>query len=550
MADKIIKSVNLLPEFLRTSKNSKFLSSTLDQLIQKPQLERVDGYIGSTLTVTYSKSEDIYIKEDRALRRNYQLEPSLVVRDESGKTLDVVAFDDLVNEIAANGGKVDNLDRLFRSEFYSLDPHIDWDKFVNYQEYYWLPTGPDTIDIPKVVGFNVENDLLGEATYTTPGGLTLSNGMKIRFDDKVWPIKYRFKEFYVEGVGSAITLTDAATLLSSEVMGNIFDEVFDGTPFDTYPFDNFKTVPLNPEYVTINRSSQDLNPWSRYNRWFHKEVIRISAEATGQQPVYPIDKRAKRPIIEFKPNIKLFNFGSEGISNVDFVDTKITDAFALVEGSAGHHADSVLLEEGNTIIFPYDTDPTVRQHVYRVKFVVKSGLLVIKLVVDRTVTDGQVCAINNGLVNKGTSWWFNGTDWVYAQQRTTINQAPLFDLFDKDGFSYSNTTYYATDFQGTRVFGYDVGTGTPDPVLGFPLRYRNSVGVGSYLFRNYFNSETIIKSTSIQTVETISTAFGYLKIGNNFFNVWSQTNEYEIPILKNTLSTTDAEAAYYELPNK
>jgi hypothetical protein len=51
MADKHIKSVNLLPEFLRTNKNSKFLSSTIDQFIQKPQLERLDGYIGSTQTV-------------------------------------------------------------------------------------------------------------------------------------------------------------------------------------------------------------------------------------------------------------------------------------------------------------------------------------------------------------------------------------------------------------------------------------------------------------------------------------------------------------------
>ena len=45
MADK--KSVNLLPEYIRTDKNSKFLSSTIDQFLQTPQLERVDGYVGS-----------------------------------------------------------------------------------------------------------------------------------------------------------------------------------------------------------------------------------------------------------------------------------------------------------------------------------------------------------------------------------------------------------------------------------------------------------------------------------------------------------------------
>jgi hypothetical protein len=45
-----IKTINLLPEFLRTDKNSKFLSSTADQWIKKPELERIDGYVGSTST--------------------------------------------------------------------------------------------------------------------------------------------------------------------------------------------------------------------------------------------------------------------------------------------------------------------------------------------------------------------------------------------------------------------------------------------------------------------------------------------------------------------
>ena len=64
-------------------------------------------------------------------------------------------------------------------EFYSWDPHIDWDKFVNFQNYYWLPYGPDTITI-----FGQQNSVT--STYTvqletqgsdyqylfTPDGLT------------------------------------------------------------------------------------------------------------------------------------------------------------------------------------------------------------------------------------------------------------------------------------------------------------------------------------------------------------------------------------------
>ena len=56
MDNKVVKSINLLPESLRTDKNAKFLSSTLDQLIQPPQLERIDGYIGSKLASTLASS--------------------------------------------------------------------------------------------------------------------------------------------------------------------------------------------------------------------------------------------------------------------------------------------------------------------------------------------------------------------------------------------------------------------------------------------------------------------------------------------------------------
>ena len=45
MATSKINSVNLLPITLQTDKNTKFLASTLDQLIQPTQLKRLDGYM-------------------------------------------------------------------------------------------------------------------------------------------------------------------------------------------------------------------------------------------------------------------------------------------------------------------------------------------------------------------------------------------------------------------------------------------------------------------------------------------------------------------------
>lgn len=539
MSTATIKTVNLLPEYLQTEKNSKFLSSTLDQILQPTQLERIDGYIGSKLTPTYVSTSDIYISESLPLRRNYQLNPAVVVNDSLGNVQDVIALDDLINEITIKGGITNNLDRLFRSEFYSYNPQIDLDKLVNYQQYYWLITGPETVTIANtsIEVIDVSTDIIGQVQYTSGNGVILSNGMKISFDHTVIPESYRSGEYFVEGVGSYIKLISYDSLVTPDKIANIYDDNFDTNPFDEYPFDNFKTLPLVPDYITINRASADLNPWSRYNRWVHQDVIAASAAANNITPVYPVDMRAKRPIIEFKPDLKLYNFGSTAINNVDLIDTTTLDAFSTVEGSAGYYVDGVLLEQGHRVIFNADTDVLVRGNIYEVNYNITAAGFRLEL---KKPSDNIPVQLNSVVVNLGTNyagrnWWFDGDHWEYSQQHTTLNQAPLFDLFDKDGLSYSDKTQYLSNFAGNKIFGYDVGTGTPDPILGFPLKYRNSVGVGSYLFKNYFMTDTI-NLVKAQIAETIPSSSTYCKFsglnGNRYENVWTVAQPYQIPILQ------------------
>jgi len=659
MAERTIKSVNLLPEFFRTDKNSKFLASTLDHLIQPPKLERLDGYIGSKLTPNYDSTNDVYVSESTELRQNYQLEPALVVKNSLGDVQDVVGIDDLTNQIAFNNGTVDNFDKLYRASYYSYNPHIDLDKFVNYQNYYWLVNGPDVVTITgqqlnststytvtdnalqtsfvfspdgltedpllilyrgntynftvnSVYSFyikttpslgdanqynylvtnngtstgvltiaidnstpdalfyssgegelsrgriavktlsddsriDVELEILGKKDYVSGTGIRLSNGMKIRFGGEVYPEYYIDKEFYVEGVGSAIKLVDAADLLVAESIADNHKETFDSDPFDSYGFDSSTRLPINPEYVTINRASLDLNPWSRYNRWVHKDVIVASAEANDIEPIYPVDKRARRPIIEFKANLKLYNFGTRGLGCVDLVDTTTLDAFSFVEGSVGYYVDGVLLEQGDRVVFAADEDDEVRNKIYEVNYVVINSVPRLELVlVDEPLAESSVCVLK-GTVNKGTSWWFNGSDWVKSQQHTTLNQAPLFDLFDADGVSYSEASQKSS-FAGNRVFGYEVGTGTSDPILGFPLKYRNSSGVGSFLFKNYFSNETISQAVAFDQTDIISTAETFLKFADNdgdrFVNVWQEAEQYQVPILEYKSITESTTTAY------
>ena len=646
MAKQVIKSINLLPEIFRTGKNSKFLASTIDQLIQQPDLERIDGYIGSKLTPTYNPTTDNYIPESLSLRRDYQLEPALVVKNSTDTVTDVIGIDDLANEISTKGGNNNNFDRLFRPELYSYNPHIDWDKFINYQEYYWLVTGPDTVvingaqrnttstytvvdngtgssfimspdgltedpviemyrgntyhfkvdstykffiktspttgvgdqytygvtnngastsTVTIVVGQNtpntlyytndsqqfmqgqfsiksldqdtvidVETEILGKKSYTSGMGVTLTNGMKVKFGGSVVPESYRDKEYFIEGVGKAIKLVDYNLVSASQSIKNVYNENFDTTLFDDYPFDNFKSLPLVPEYITINRASQDLNPWSKYNRWVHSSVIKASAEANNQIPSYPANKRAKRPIIEFAPNLKLFNFGTTSIANVDFIDTSTIDAFSKVEGSAGYYVDGVLLEQGNTVIFNADTDSTVRNKIYQVNYVKLNGRFRLTLDIINEPAYGSSISINSGNTYAGTNWWFGSDKWNFSQQHDALNQPPLFDLFDLAGNSYSDTTYYLSNFKGNKVFSYEVGTGSNDAVLGFPLKYRNSSGVGSYLFKNDFMLDVISVSESNQVVIDVPTADTYLKFldTDSYVTVWTVAESYQVPIIQ------------------
>ena len=45
------------------------------------------------------------------------------------------------------GANTTRHDRLFNSEHYTYDPMIDYDKFVNFGQYYWVPAGPNSVDV-------------------------------------------------------------------------------------------------------------------------------------------------------------------------------------------------------------------------------------------------------------------------------------------------------------------------------------------------------------------------------------------------------------------
>jgi len=656
----LVNTINFLPQVFQTSTNQRFLGATLDHLATDSVNQPVNGYIGKTFTPTY-KLTDNYVPDFTKQRQHYQLEPGVVVTNGNKNIEFTAGYIDLLDSIDYYGGKTQNHNRLFASETYNYDGHFDYDKFVNYYNYYWLPNGPDavalTTNVPysadytvtrntAVGGYNftgrgllpnaplalarggtytfqlnqpgfkfwiqtdpgtegmdpnistvstrdvygvtnngvdvgtitfqvptntaqdfyvampiastvnaavdfnyadiqnrllsdfltefpggldgintqlqsktivfvnnnqatatwttpavpsaytsldrasirpgevigtadrtsvwtvnlvstntgdyimqlapslqvikqekvfvgsgrtyaskefwvnnklqfalvpritavsdylyyqdaanpdfvgkiklvdnatstidVTNDIIGQAEYTSPNGLVFTNGLKVKFDHLVTPIDYYGteyteankwndavvalgasvtannlayagttlvgdwnpitsvgyiyrNEYYVEGVGTSITLIPVDALIVPEI-GNITATDINSTGgLDVRTAD----IDIDPDYITINRGSADRNPWTRYNRWFHKDVINATAVYNNKTADFGPNTPARRPIIEFEANLQLFEYGRRakdpitliwGIDSTDFV----TDAFNDYEGfakQAGH----------------------------------------------------------------------------------------------------------------------------------------------------------------------------------------------------------------------
>lgn len=467
--------------------------------------------------------------------------------------------------------------------------------------YYQDGTVPNKVGVIRLINSNITNqinvlEILGKQNYTAPNGVVFTNGLKVSFQGDIYPASYKTGEYYVQGVGTAIELINTVDLIVPEAFTEGTYNPFDTLPYDIGNYDVTLYIPVRQDYITIARNSIDKNPWSRSNRWFHIDVINATAEYLNNPAIATTyatqDNKAKRPVIEFYPNLKLFDNCIVGKQPIDFFDVRTTDAFTQVAGQYNYYPDvevyttasatiatasaatsttiSVLasnvevgafqigqyitdsagllprnsqitaitgtttltitvgwanpasfvgttgislvandisndnyaLYDGARIIFSVDDNPDVRNKIYVVRFSSIHGSTPVITLTE--ADDGQVLP-NEGTVaykgyyNQGKDfyYYFNSdpavlaNQWQEAQQKTTVNQAPLFDVFDADGISFGDSTFYTgTSFKGNKLFSYGIGSGINDIVLGFPLRYSSVNNVGDISFDVPLNSAT------------------------------------------------------------
>ena len=622
------RTVQHLPAFYRTDTNQRFLASTLDPLVQKGSLERLDGFVGRQDAYTRDVN-DRYISATSRDRFAYQLEPAVTYTDRDTTSVnpeDQVKFtgtyDDYINQIKYLGGHVNNHDRLNKETVYSWNPAVDFDKLVNYREYYWLPSGPSAIEIDSVgtgavaeytvealaddgssgraytfshrenernpelelwrgntykftmeaqghpfyimtepskdgIGADGSTSVLytsgvtnngaeqGTVTFVVPTSgapdtlyyqcgnhdgmygilhirtvdsssyinpaddiigaknyklrtLDFTNGMKIKFKNSKVASEYQNKEYYVEGVGDSITLTDTSVLATPESYAD-------------------NGVPVDKDYITIKRDSLDHNAWSRYNRWFHRSVIETASTVNGTTTVLDEADRAKRPIIEFDSGLSLYNSGTVAKNPVDLFDTTTRDAFSDVSGQFGYFADGTAITDGMRIIFSADTDELVRGKIWVANFVDAGDSTVLSLTLNEDTNgvalDKDTVFVKNGVSNKGKSYYYDAatTTWKTTQQKIKLNQQPLFNMYDNNHVSFDDVTAYPnSSFVGATVLKYGISdTATTDTVLGLKVKYNTINNVGDMVFESDHTSGTFTYQQDNKTV-TKSLATGHL----------------------------------------
>jgi hypothetical protein len=388
--------------------------------------------------------------------------------------------------------------------------------------FYQDGTDPDIFGEIKIIDPDMAStlniaDILGRKNYVSPNGVVFTNGLKVTFIGNVIPASYQGNSYYVEGVGTAIQLLPVINYVTPETYTQSATDPYDSLRYDAGNFSASLNQPLFPEYLTINRASPDLNPWARSNRWFHISVLEQSAYYNNTVLVVDNAGRARRPILEYRAGTKLFNFGTMAKQPINIIDLTTVDALSTVNGSTGYSIDGYTFISGTRVVFANDNDPDVRSQIYVVQFITPDTVppLIAEPVINLVpATDGAVLANNaivclSGNTLQGISYWFDGIKWIKAQQKTSTNQAPLFNVYDANGISFSDTVVYpSSNFKGSKLFSYAISDTANDPVLGFPIKYLSLTNIGDIVFDNNLYTDTFIYTVDgISYTENISIGF-------------------------------------------
>ena len=604
-----IKTKKFLPQVFQTELNNSWLDSTLDQMVSKGPLDQVDGYIGSRHG-SEAQAHDSYVDPvtEVKLRKSTSLTPGIISYDNTGAITNKITYDDVVHSLNANFNEY-NYNSAYSSNAFSYNPPFNIDKFINFNNYYWVEELPIYTSIYTGTSKNPLTDIQNTNVYTLvddTNTIVLENNMLIKFvgsgydvacrgstyivlgtgegngehrfelyidfnqirvynsvtkhtqaNDGIWDNskvhsvtpntnnKYWLAPFGKRNYGALLTAYNAdpiadrlpvfdgfifedvesnkslynenvlvkftgtgwvdATLDDSESIyvtkrdattGNLsikkvivatYDSVNDkytlaiasdatlaeramiarAETFDTAMWDWMLPVEPLKDYLLIEKHDVFNTAWSRANHWVNISAINKLKSIMPFQNfdnIITTKRKAIRPIIEYTARIDLWNHARHvnpvSLGTIDF-GVKTGDVLSAIPVGSTY----VYVDNSDTKVYTQAATPTSVT-------LAENNTMTIKAVLDNTLS---------AWVNADV--YYTNSTITLAQQKTKINQYPLYKFYDHTGKLLSDIA--GTNFKGEKIFGYKPGKGAVDTELGMKLSYKDSLKGAEYQFQNF-----------------------------------------------------------------
>lgn len=583
--------LDVLPGHFQTETNKKFFSAAFDHVFQPGSSERLSGFIGKK-PLYYNNKHDFYINDQSSDRNFYQLEPTITTSDSNNIINNSIYYTDIVNHLRFQGGIVDNHNRLFEGEIYNWMPPIDPDKFINYNNYVWVADSKyildendynNTWDYIENETFNNGYDIteLDLQEYDAENVIEASgpgwdysewdnalSGNKVKLNNlPTWDLSRNIDVTHINGLENHKVFIKSYTgkykwqwdnnswddlnnwdddekdfiekeinLSSGMILKTLDDIIYfvEGVgrsiklvnaSLDT----NYADLTINPSYMVIGRDTVVDNPWSFINRWVHRDTL---PEPDG---IFARNNLAKRPIIEFNSNLELYNYGSTRRDDVTYI---IDTDLSIDKNIIGKSVDTIIvdsnqLNDNDTVLIIRCQDKKYEGYVYTIT-IDNNGLVHLLLKSENNTENGfpligNIIKVTNGSLNSNKEFVYNGVKWVEAQTLISENQAPLFQLYDVDGYKLNDIEKYPnSDFRGNKIWSYSIDNTSSrvDKYLNLKTKFKidSITGKSQFIFENNLVTNRSFYKPELTELE-IKGFYSYNILGiNEYQNSWFSTN--------------------------
>ena len=469
-----IRTINFLPEIFQTPTNSQFLGATLDQIVDQPNTKKIQGYVGSKFGYGVN-AKDSYVTEPTKTRTDYQLDPG-VVFTKTNETVaqDFISYPGILDALKLEGAITNDNDRLFESQFYSWDSFTNLDKLINFNQYYWLPLGPEQVTVATEtiyssndyvvtdVGNGYDISPVGSASGTTNPTLVLLRGGSYTFAVD------QSSAFWIQGYpGVSGYSPTQPNLYVRDVYGVDNNGISSGIVTFNVPFKNAQN-----EYDLPGNNTVDLVstiPFSQLNGTPVSEFTGIDGVTSvdGLTVMFyntgdPSESGFTSNFFSYTPfdyNNNLVSLKTITITNTNSTGNLITcnSTAELVEGNAIYFTGTGF---GN--VQPYSS--SVGGTLYFVKTIVNGTQFTISSTVNgsavtlTTASGSMTGTINQGLLEEG--YYSTVNNYFYRITYVGDPSSPVISLAPDTSMPINEkiTANYGTQFINRSFFKNDVGT--------------------------------------------------------------------------------------------